>query len=177
MDWLDVEQRVYEATRQTLTELGQAHPDETFYGCALYTDSGAMTVCVAVNSTAGLQRKLAQEVDDDDLQTAAYYTWCSSEWVYEGCGGEHFMDINRQVRDALEHAPFEPFKRRLVQAMTGVLKRLAEEGFFQRADAFEGAVLFVTSTDDDQAEAIELASAEQLNDPGVFAAFVDRYAV
>ena len=177
MNWTELEDDVYQAASAAFTELQTAHPDEQFYAFALYTDSGAMTICPAASSHEALARKFAKEGIDAADDDAPYYTWSTSEWPYEAWEDEHFNDICTRLRESLEsEEDHEHFLAQVFQTMTNAMARVRDDGVFTHGKSGDAPVLFVTLTDDEQAEAVEDASAKTLNSPEVYARFAARYA-
>ena len=176
MDWVDLEKRVYKAAKSSFSSLKSAHPNEEFYVFALYTDSGAMTICPSANSFRGLEDKIGQEEEEDRTHEAVqYYKWASSEWAYEAWQSEEFEGVCKALRESAERSDFESFQAQVFQVMTNALHLLKNEGFFESFNAHQSPVLFVTITDDDRAEEFENKSAEVLNGERVFDEFVSRY--
>ena len=177
MNWAELEEDVYQAASAVFANLQAAYPDERFYAFALYTDSGSMTICPAANSREALARKLADEGIEPADEDVPYYTWSTSEWTYESWEGDRFNDICTKLRDALESVEdYEHFQAKVFQTMTGALARVRDAGVLARGKPGDAPVLFVTLTDDDEAEAVENASAKTLNSPEVYARFAARYA-
>lgn len=177
MNWADLEEDVYQAASAAFTALQAAHPDEQFYAFALYTDSGAMTICPAASSREALARKFAKEGIDAADEDVPYYTWSTSEWPYEAWEDALFNDICTRLRESLEgEENHEHFLAQVFQTMTRAMARVRDDGVFAEGDSGDAPVLFVTLTDDDQAEAVEDESAQTLNSPEVYARFAARYA-
>ncbi|MEE5097838.1 DUF4303 domain-containing protein [Pseudomonas alliivorans] len=177
MDWAALEKRVYESSRAAFQSLKQSHENEKIYAYALYTDSSAMTIAPSANSIEALNHKIEQEEEEDRTEEViAYYKWASSEWAYEAYGGELFADINNDLRNDVERADFEFFKLQVTDVMTKTLAALVSEHFFEQADT-GNVVVFVTVTDDDDAEKIENSSAQVINSKNVYREFITRYHV
>lgn len=108
----------------------------------------------------------------------AYCKWASAEWAYESFAADPFNAICDRLRDACDaasddEAAFAAFKADVHQAMTDALKHLDETGFF--GERRSAPVLFITSSDYDEAQAMEDRSASVLNPPEIDAAFQKRY--
>lgn len=177
MNWTELEEAVYQAATAVFTNLQAAHPDEQFYAFALYTDGGAMTICPAASSREALSRKLAKEGIDAADEDVLYYTWSTSEWPYESWQGERFNDICTALRESLpSEEDHEHFLAQVFQTMTNAMARVRDDGVFTSEKPGNAPVLFVTLTDDEQAEAVEDASAKALNSPEIYARFSARYA-
>lgn len=165
------------AARASFSALLAQHGDETFYAFALYTDEDCYTVVPAANSWEQYRKKVG-EANETDPAELAYYQWASAEWAYESFAANPFNAICKQLRESCGSASgdavaFAAFKADVHRAMTDALRYLDEEGFFgERRNA---SVLFITSSDYDEAEAMENRSANALNSPEIVAAFHKRY--
>ncbi|QEI06756.1 DUF4303 domain-containing protein [Pigmentiphaga aceris] len=175
MNWNELENEVYAAAKEVFVNVQNAHPNEQFYAFALYTDSGAMTICPAANSVEGLTRELANDETDPDGEEAAYYRWATSEWAYESWQADSFNDICTKLGDIPESEDFAHTQAKVYEVMTNALARLSKEGVFKPQSSGDAPVLFVTLTDDDEAEDVENRSAKVLNSPEVFEKFVNRF--
>lgn len=177
MDWTALTQDIAAAARQSFSDLFARHGDETFYAFALYTDEDCYTVVPAANSLEQYQAKMA-DLGEADPQELAYYRWASAEWAYEDYTSDPFNPICNRLSAACaavsgDASAFAAFKANVHQAMIGALKLLDDENFFgQRRD---GALLFITSSDADEAEAMEDRSATILNPPASCKAFLERF--
>ncbi|BDM22773.1 MULTISPECIES: DUF4303 domain-containing protein [Pseudomonas] len=174
MDWKALEADTAAAVKTALSDLRATYPGEVFYACAVYTDSGAMTLGVAANSQQALERKLDREAEAERSELRPYYTWCTSEWAYEAWRGECFRAVCMDLASAEPKEDFGVFRERLSQLMIDVLAGLRSQGFFEAVFS-EVPVLFVTVTDDAGAEGLEDRSARVLNTEAVFREFVQRY--
>jgi hypothetical protein len=167
------------AARQSFTELLARHGHEAFYAFVLYTDGDCWTVSPAANSLEQLKaRATAEEVTDSREIAAA--KWSSADWAYEAVGAEPFDPICVRLQAHSNALPDEPgtfaaFKEEVHRAMVEALRSLDESGVFGRHR--EGAVLFITSSDNGDAEALEDRSARLLNPPDIYEAFRRRYDV
>ncbi|AMM02911.1 MULTISPECIES: DUF4303 domain-containing protein [Pseudomonas] len=174
MNWQALESTALTLVTKALQDLSVEHPDEQFYACALYTDSSAMTMAVAVNSVEALEEKLKGEGEEEREELMPYYKWASSEWKYEGWKGEYFKDICKDLREASDRSDILRFKERLLSLMVNVLSSLRREGFFSSFKIQE-PMLFVTVTDDDGAEELENKTAELLNSSEGYNYFIRRF--
>ena len=175
---------IRDAARQAFGELRRAHPDETFYAFALYTDDGWMTVVPSANSEEGFQRATT---DEPDPANHRYSRWATAEWAYEAAGDEHFDAANvllnassedEETDDSDETEEVCLYREQgdaLIASMVEGLRLLDAEGFFGTGVERDQVTLFVSISDSDEAEETETSSARQLNPPGVAAAFAGRY--
>ena len=179
MDWKQLEDDIATAARRSFSALLADHGDETFYAFVLYTDADCYTVVPAANSLQQCQNKQAR-LANTDPQHLAYYRWASAEWAYEAYAADPFNPICDQLSAACaavsgDATAFAAFKANVHRAMINALKQLDEEEFFaHRRDA---AVLFITSSDADEAIAMEDHSVQLLNPPARYAPFLQRFAV
>lgn len=176
MNWSDTASQVYALSKQAFSNVLDDHPDERFYAFALYTDSSAMTLCLAANSLEKLNEKLDGEEEEDKTDEAvAYFKWTSSEWAYEALEGDAFAEINRALRTDEERDELDTFMQSLIRCMTDALGSLVNEGFFKRTGIIGEAVVFVTMTDDGAAQSIENNSASALNTGASLQLFLNRF--
>lgn len=176
MDWNNLESQVYTLSKKAFLNLLDDHSNEKFYAFALYTDSSAMTICLAANSLEKLNEKIDEEDDEDKTDEAiSYFKWTSSEWAYEAFEGDALAEINRALREDKERSEFNNFAQRLINSMTNVLASLVSEDFFKRKSIIEEVVVFVTITDDDVAQSIENVSAKLLNTDNSLQIFLKRF--
>ncbi|MFJ3468101.1 DUF4303 domain-containing protein [Pseudomonas sp. NPDC090201] len=180
MNWSELQECIYNSTKNAFIELCEGHSEEEFYAFVLYTDSSVMSISPSANSIEALDEKIEQELDDEDRTPAneAYYKWAFSEWAYETVGGEFFRGINKSLRESAERSDFEEFKRKVLDAMIGALDLLVKERFFDSiSKAAEGAVVFASMADDDASESIENESAKVINSTSTYDKFLVRYDV
>lgn len=178
MDWAELTKAIAAAARQSFSDLLARHGDETFYAFALYTDADCYTVVPAANSLEQYRAKLST-LKNPNPQERAYYQWASAEWAYEACAAASFNLICQRLSEACaevsgDSAAFAALKCQVHQSMVEALKRLDDEGFFGQRRS--GAVLFITSSDYDEAEAMEDRSANALNPPQICKTFLERHA-
>lgn len=179
MNWEELTTDIAEAARSSFTELLAQHGHEAFYAFALYTDGDCYTVVPAANSSEQYRAKIARTGKTDPRQLA-YYKWASAEWSYESFAADPFDAICDRLSEACgavsgDAVAFAAFKADVHRAMIEAMKRLDEESFF--GERRNGSVLFITSSDYDEAKAMEDSSASALNPPEVYAAFQKRYEV
>ncbi|MBN3724791.1 DUF4303 domain-containing protein [Burkholderia sp. Ac-20379] len=173
---------IADAARTTYRALLAAHPDETFYTFALYTDSGAMTVVSSANSEEGLERARQQfnRGRDPHAPAPAWLIWSTAEWAYEAAEASAFNALSKRLADtvigpAVPEAEFGAFFRALQLDMIEALRLLDQEGLFGTGAAREKFTLFISISDDDGADALESESATMLNPPAVAQRFIERY--
>lgn len=171
MNWNELEDQCVRATVESIKKLLSENPTEVFYAFALYTDSSAMTVSLSANSEQSLKAILDSE-DDKSKENQTYYKWAASEWAYEGFNAAAFTDISKLLRESTARSNFITFKQNLIECLTQTLKRVKNE---ELNEYLKSSVLFVTITDDDDSEAVENASAKQINDEPIISYFVSRY--
>lgn len=170
---------IAEAARRSFSALLSRHGDETFYAFALYTDEDCYTVVPAANALEPYRAKMSR-MGETDPRTLAYYRWTSAEWAYESFSAEPFNTICEQLSAACnavsgDAMAFAAFKTDVHRAMIAALKALDEEGYF--GERRNGAVLFITSSDHDEAGAMEENSARILNRPEMYETFRVRHEV
>lgn len=176
MDWNDLESKIYTLSKKAFSNFLDVYSHESFYAFALYTDSSAMTVCLAANSLEKLGEKLDKEEEADKTDdVVSYFKWTSSEWAYEAFEGDAFADLNHALRSDNERDEFDTFRQRLIQSMINALGSLAKEDFFKKEYRAGDLIVFVTITDDDAAESIENESARLLNTENRAETFLKRF--
>lgn len=180
MNWDQLKNQIYDASKQAFHELLDSHKPEHFYAFALYTDSAAMSVSPSANSVEGYAEKVGRELEEDEKtgENLACYKWSTSEWAYEAEFGESFALINNALRQDGARSDLSIFKKSLLNVMTEALAQLTSEGFFERTPTATGSacVVFVSITDDDDAENVENKSAEIINSRPAYDEFLKRYS-
>lgn len=84
--------------------------------------------------------------------------------------------INKILRENDERENFSSFKKGLLNVMTESLAQLVSEGFFENLDSNRSNyVVFVSITDDDNAESVENESAKVINSRPTYDEFLKRY--
>ena len=174
MNWEKLKSDIAEAATTVFTSLMSQHPSEHFYAFALYTDEDGYTVMPSANSVEQYAAILAKTRAVDPLDRASYQ-WSTAEWAYEAWGAEAFTGIYRELEHHRQTRPktdeaYAEYKRSLHACMTGALARV---GLF--ADRGGDVVLFISSSDDDEAFELENGSAKELNSEAVYRSFLERY--
>ncbi|MFP1760718.1 DUF4303 domain-containing protein [Lonsdalea quercina] len=168
MNWNEFENSCFQLTVKLIKKILSEKPDEHFYAFCLYTDSSAMTVSMSANSEEKLKSILAAD-DDKSEENQSYYKWSTSEWAYEGYGADFFSELSKELRLEPERKEFSDFKKNLINSLTKSLKRVNEE---LGQDKY---VMFVTITDDDDAEYIENTSSGIINSKATHHMFLSRF--
>lgn len=176
MNTQDLIEHIAQATASVFSALKSEHPNEHFYAFALYTDSSAMSVLAAGNSEQALE-DILKNADDRSPESDAYYRWASSEWAYEAFHGAEFKGVSKTVRESPDRSNFSKFKADVHAAMIEALRKVDADGVFGTGADRENIIIFVTITDDDNAEQLENDSAKLLNSPAAYQRFLNRYDV
>lgn len=171
MNWNDFEEKCYKITVRLMNEILSEQPEESFYAFCLYTDSSAMTVSLSANSEEKLKAILCAD-SDDSREMQNYYRWATSEWAYEGYGADFFSEISKELRLSEDRVDLEGFKRNLIDSLVNVLIRAKKEMFINEDIVIP---MFVSVTDDDDAEYIENSSSKEINSKAVHDFFLNRY--
>ncbi|MCG8707913.1 DUF4303 domain-containing protein [Brenneria sp. 4F2] len=171
MDWSDFESECRRTVNTLISAILAENPDEHFYAFCLYTDSSAMAVSLAANSEEKLKSVLDAD-SDKSKENQNYYRWATSEWAYEDFGADLFAELSAFLRKSPEREHFPVFKNRLIHSLAYALSSVVAEIFQNRHDA---AVMFVSITDDDEAEDIENSSSEIINTEIAHNLFLTRY--
>lgn len=148
-DFDQLHRDILAAARQAFADVLTQRSVDDLSAFALYSDSGAMTVCPAMCTTRFLAEK-ARSAPDEYL----FYKYSPSEWPLEGAGAEEaFGRICRTLREHLFHdiddseQAFQAFQQRLMETCVQVQAELRQTFFAERADDF---LLLVTISDDDE---------------------------
>jgi len=162
---LELLNEIKAATLNGLRNLKDKHPKEDFCAFGLYSDEGAMTVCLAANTATHL-KKNAQSSPDE----YAYYKWMMPEWKYEdvesSCFNEIVAKINSHLKSIDSDEEFEKFQNSLFNACVQSLEEIKAKGLF--GDAL---VLFqVTDFEDDEKL---IGWADRLNEKNQVKEYVD----
>lgn len=174
MNWEQLKSDIAATASTVFRALMAQNPSEHFYAFALYTDEDGYTVMPSANSIEQYDAIVAKRRAVDPLDRAAY-KWSTAEWAYEAWGAEAFTGIYRQLENHRSTMPKTPegyaaYKKSLHECMTGALAGV--ELFADRGDE---VVIFISSSDDDEAFDLENWSAKQLNSEAVCRWFLERY--
>lgn len=177
MNWEKLTNDVVAAATAAFGSLMSERAGEHFYAFALYTDGDAWTILAAANSLERYQ-KVILKTGETDAQQVAWYKWGTAEWAYENWKGDLFTGIyldlkNYRKTQENSNSDYALYKNSVHECMISALKRLDESGFF--GEIRSSIVLFVSSTDNDETEALENHSAKELNSESVYLSFVDRF--
>ncbi len=161
-DFDQLHRDILAAARQAFADVLTQRSVDDLCAFALYSDSGAMTVCPAMCTTTFLAER-ARNAPDEYL----FYKYSPSEWPLEGAGAEEaFGRICRTLREHLFHdiddsdQAFQAFQQRLMQTCVQVQAELRESFFAERAGDF---LLLVTISDDDEPTQVLQSRVRQLN--------------
>lgn len=75
---------------------------EEIHSLALYTDTGAMTVCMSVNTTHFLAENIKDDPDD-----SCYYTWVPDAWKYDYIDSNTLDELSSSLSDYVLNNEFE----------------------------------------------------------------------
>lgn len=157
------------AVAAAFDDLRAAHPDETFYAFALYTDDGAAGISPAANSEEGLAAKITAYGEDAE---PGYLRWATSEWAYEGIGWDRTAAVYGKIGEIGDAAEdFDAFHQGVLALMEGVLADLDAEGFFGRGEERERIALFCAITDSDEDDDLVDRTIRALNPPALVARY------
>lgn len=169
MDFDVLGSMIEDACRKSFSALRVRYPREDFCGYALFSDAGAMSVSLALNSKSHLEKAIRADPGD-----AAYYKWSPGEWAHEAEGAEHFQDISRLLRrEALETKTgeqFSEFRDRVYEVCVRALEKLSADGFISVGN---DCVLVFTVSDADELER-EVDWVRRLNGEQGAREFADR---
>lgn len=170
----DLATAILTAARTAFAEVRAAAPPGGWCGYALYSDDGAMTVCLAANAREHLAAAAASagETAADAVVVSAVDTeWSTAEWSHEGIAHEHFDGVHELLDARLDAArdddAFGAFRDALFEACVRVLETLVAEGAFGPPD--DHVVVFTVS--DGWSEERDRAWVSRLNPPAVAARY------
>ncbi len=176
MDWAGLAERIIAASRISFSGLIDHGKGAGFYAFILYTDADCYTVLPSANAIEKHKEKIAREGVEDPKEMAGY-KWSIGEWAYESWKAEAFdaicQDLSEASQSACELGTFPEFRQQVHAAMIKALASLDGEGFF--GSIRNEIVLFISSSDYDESIEMENRSAQVLNSPGVYEAFLKRY--
>lgn len=177
LDWTELTGRIAAAARTCFTDLIERRKDEDFYAFALYTDADCYTVLPSANTIEKCNEKLLKAGVGDPAEMAGY-RWYIGEWAYEAWKGDVFnaicRDLSAASQAACEAGSFARFRQQLHASMTEAMALLDGENLFRPAGS--ETVLFLSSTDSDEAFALENSTAQVLNSAEAYQKFLRRYA-
>ncbi|MBB6674773.1 DUF4303 domain-containing protein [Cohnella nanjingensis] len=158
MDFQVLQSRIEAAAKEAFEQVRNKYPGQIFCGYALYSDSDAITVCPAVNSTGNLNKMMAGDPED-----AVYYRWSPGEWDHEFEGAECFKEISdllyNKVKDMKSTESHKRFNENVYECCVAALDSLKKEGFFFDMNE-SGVVVFTVS---DATHALECDWIARLN--------------
>lgn len=100
-------------------------------GCALYSDTGAMTICLAINTEENLS-SLSNKYPDDALA----FKWSPNEWAHEFTDHDALSEVSDEARRLIETSKtaqsFRETRDFIYESCVTALERLATSGFFSQ---------------------------------------------
>lgn len=178
VDWPSLTERIACASRASFSDLIGRGTGERFYAFILYTDADCYTVLPSANSIEKHLEKMSREGISDPKNLAGY-KWSIGEWTYEAWHDEGFHEICEALsvasQSAYENGAFPAFRQQVHASMIKALALLDGEGFFESLP--HRPVLFISSSDHDEAIDLENDSARQLNPPDLFREFLARFDI
>jgi phage terminase small subunit len=174
---ISLQKSITHAARSAFSKLRAAHPKETFYAFALYTNDEANSITASANTEEGLRRRAERYEMDEKKgieQHAERLRWNPPDWAYHCAGDDQFEEAQKQL-DALADANDldedeceKEFDARLA-VFIAALKELDAEGFFGRGKERQKVTLLVAMGD--QEVKLLLKCAQQLNPHAVYQKF------
>lgn len=160
-DFAELQADLESASKLALAEISTAYPDEVLCAFSLYSDSGAMTACVTVNTVSNLKRHQDENPDDQ-----AYYKFSPAEWHYELQGAQDEVSqicrrLYAAVIDNEDEEWLERFRESLFETCVKALENLRNEGVFSHLGSDFLLVFAVSDSDPDPM--VELANLSRLN--------------
>ncbi len=159
--WQDVAAKISDAVAADLREIIGRIDDERIYTAALVTDRYCCSLFLAVNTMEYLESE--DEEPDDETK------WHPDEWGYSDGHGSELVKLSKSLWENHNTLPGEAF---FFSAMISAMKQVKDSGIFgERTDEI---TLFISISDDEDAENLEDSSAMTLNSPELAAAFLNR---
>lgn len=159
--WQDVAAKISDAVAADLREILGRIDDERIYTAALVTDRYCCSLFLAVNTLEYLESE--DEEPDDETK------WHPDEWGYSDGHGSELVKLSKSLWENHNTLPGEAF---FFSAMISAMKQVKDSGIFgERTDEI---TLFISISDDEDAENLEDSSAMTLNSPELAAVFLNR---
>ena len=185
---------ILEAVRTAMEEIRRQAGSEHIYAAALVTDSDCVTLFLAVNTEERLLRRDAKDRTPKRLKELRRYwseekvrqiadgavslnRWLPDEWGYSDGTGSGLNQVSRLLFDkeaSLSDAAgddydetCEQFQEQFLETVASAFETLREEGVFGPE-----VTCFISMSDDGRAPEIERASAQRLNSPELYEAFI-----
>ena len=159
--WQDVAAKISDAVAADLREIIGRIDDERIYTAALVTDRYCCSLFLAVNTLEYLESE--DEEPDDETK------WHPDEWGYSDGHGSELVKLSKSLWENHNTLPGEAF---FFSAMISAMKQVKDSGIFgERTDEI---TLFISISDDEDAENLEDSSAMTLNSPELAAVFLNR---
>ena len=164
--------QIVEAVTAEMGKILQETGEEQIYTAALVTDSDCITLFLAVNTLEYLETNSGLESEDK---------WLPDEWGYSDDPGGPLEKISRSLYEYDEalgggdnvDEKREAHHRMFFEAVISALEQLKEQKAF--GENTENVTCFFSMSDDERAEELENRSAERLNPPDLFEAFLKRF--
>lgn len=176
MNWNNLEQKISNAVKDAYLDIVKNLSQEKIYAFAIYTDADCYTVLPTANTQKKHEEKISREAVTTPSEKAGY-KWYIGEWAYEVWRGELFDDICDELSSAAEVAcltdTHSAFKKSAHQCLLNSLLKLRNEGLFSNAES--DFVVFISSSDYDEAISLENWSAKILNSQSIYEKFERRY--
>ena len=159
--WQNVAAMIRDAVAADLREIIGRIDDERIYTAALVTDRYCCSLFLAVNTLEYLESE--DEEPDDETK------WHPDEWGYSDGHGSELVKLSKSLWENHNTLPGEAF---FFSAMISAMKQVKDSGIFgERTDEI---TLFISISDDEDAENLEDSSAMTLNSPELAAVFLNR---
>lgn len=171
------QEQLIDALRADCTELIKHIGAERLYAVALVTDSDAGTVYLGMNTEESLQRRVEyynREMDGGYSSDHPTLRWMPDEWGYSDSdlGRSCLVEVSNMLLNREDYS--DESRTAFYEAATRALQKLDEEGVFASIPR-SSLTLFVSVTDDDEAEQVEDDSAKLLNPQEVYQQFAERF--
>jgi hypothetical protein len=162
-DFATLEKEIIAACEAAYSEISALAPNDPIQGFAIYSDSGAMTVCTSIAN-----RSYFEKISSEDPSDYLSDKYSPTEWTHEGVGADDLIEPLctklRDYVDDLDDDEFSALKQKLMEACLESAKKLKNGLFADKPDDF---ILLVTISDDDESKKVLNSRVSQLNSPQV----------
>ena len=171
MNYDELRKQIEKGCRKHFTLFQEELSASEICGYALYSDSDAMSVSLAINT----KEELAELVDDEPEDEISY-KWNPQEWAYDSEGGEDFDRISNtltkesssHINTATEEEHFS-YADSVFNCCVEALQNLVKEGFFNNSP--DAVIVFSVFDYEDKEKSV--AWVEGLNSKELVAEYRD----